>query len=411
MLVVLIFTVTFAYPSSDRVTFGAIALAFLGLSATIPTLVAMFFSGALTDRFDRGLLMRTVNLVSIVVTLGIAADFLYAPSAHVALPGPSGFYMPLWLILLYPGWAAISVTTTLFRPAYNTSIARLVPTPELARANGAIYATAAGVSATATVLAGVLLTVGPDVYALGVAFVLFVATQIALLFVGADLSVRARPHRPSLLRDARDGYAYLFRRRGLFEITILALVVNLFAAMALVEMGLYIGTWLDLSQGYWYGAMLAAGTSGVAVGFLAIPHLRFETRAGRMLILLTFLLGASLLSFGLVRSIGLALAIYFAYGAFTGMFMNVFLSTVQATVPDEMMGRVFSADELGSQALIPVGQFAGGLLVLFVTVRGSFLLAGAAIVVFAVVMLLSFGAMRAMSYRPEPAPSGEAAPT
>ncbi len=407
VLVVLIFSVTLAYPAAERATYGALALAFLGLAATIPTLVSMFFSGPLTDRHNRGILMRAVNLLSLVATVGLVADLLYAPSARIAVPGPAGFYLPVWLLLLYPAWAAISVTTTLFRPAYNTSIAHLVTARDLGIANGAIYAAAAGASTVSTLVVGVLLSIGSDVYALGVAFGLFFVTQIALLLVDVDLSVRRRSAPRSLWSEARAGYAFLFRRRGLFEITLLALVVNLFASMAMVEMGLYIGSWLGLTEGFWYGAMIATGTAGVALGFLAIPHLNFESRAGRILMVLAFVYGAALLSFGLVRFIGFALAIYFVYGMVAGMFTNVFLSTVQATVPDEMMGRVFSADELGSSALIPVGQFVGGLLVLAVTVRGSFLVAGAAILAFAVVMVFTFGAMRGLSFHPHAGPEGD----
>lgn len=403
ILVVLIFSVTFAYPSSERGTYGALALAFLGLAATVPTLVSMFFSGPLTDRYDRAALMRAVNLASVVATLGLILDLVYAPSTRIALPGPAGFYLPLWLIFLYPAWAAIAVTTTLFRPAYNTSIAHFVPTADLGIANGAIYATAAGVSTASTLTVGALLALAPSVYALGVAFGLFFATQVALLLVRADLSVRRRTAHRSLWTEARAGYSFLYRQRGIFEVTVLALVVNLFAAMALVEMGLYIASWLGLTEGFWYGAMVASGTAGVAVGFLVVPHLRFEPRAGRFLIVLAFLLGGGLLALGLVHYIGFALAIYFAYGAVTGMLTNVFLSVVQATVPDEMMGRVFSADELGSSALIPVGQFVGGLLVLFVTVRGSFLLAGTLVLLFCVLVSFLFGAMRRLAYQPRPA--------
>ncbi len=401
---------TLAYPAPVRATYGALALAFLGLAATIPTLVAMFFSGALADRRDRGLLMRAVNLVSVIATVALAADLLFAPSARIAVLGPAGFYLPLWLLLLYPAWAVISVTTTLFRPAFNTSIAHLVTARDLGIANGSIYATAAGASTAATLTVGVLLSVGSDVYALGIAFGLFFITQVALLLVHVDLSVRRSSAPRSVWSEARAGYSFLFRRRGLFELTLLALVVNFFASMAMVELGLYIGSWLGLTEGFWYGAMIATGTAGVAVGFLAIPHMRFEMRAGRILTILAFVYGAALLSFGLVRFIGFALAIYFVYGAVAGMFTNVFLSTVQATVPDEMMGRVFSADELGSSALIPVGQFVGGLLVLAVTVRGSFLVAGAAILVFAVVIVFTFGAMRRLAFHPHTASEGEAAP-
>jgi Transmembrane secretion effector len=400
VLVVLLYSVTFAYPANVRTTYAALSLAFLGLSSTLPALAAAFFSGPLADRYDRGALMRAVNLGSILATVGLVADLIYAPGTHVAVPGPAGFYVPLWLLLLYPAWAAIAATTTLFRPSYNTSVPRLVETGDLGIANGAIYSVAAAASTAATVSVGLLLTVGSSVYALGVAFVLFFGTQVALLLLDVDLSVARRTAPRSVWTEAREGYAFLGRRRGLLQITILALIVNFLAAVALVELALYIEDWLGLSSGIWYGALTAASTAGVAVGFVAISHIRFEHRAGRIIILLTFVLGAALISLALVHSVWLALPILFTYGAMSGMIVNIFLSTVQATVPDEMMGRVFSADEVGSFALIPIGQFAGGLLVLALHVQGTYLLAGGTIVLFSFVMLAFFGSLRRLAYEP-----------
>jgi hypothetical protein len=400
VLVVLLYSVTFAYPANVRTSYAALSLAFLGLAATLPALAAAFFAGPLADRYDRGSIMRTVNLGSVLATVGVVADLIYAPDTHIAVPGPAGFYVPLWLLYLYPAWAAIATTTALFRTPYNASVPRLVDTADLGLANGAINATAAGTIAAATVSVGVLLTVGSAVYALGIAFVLFFATQVALLLIDTDLSVTRRTAPRSVWAEAREGYAFLVRRRGLFELTILGLIVSFLGAVAMVELALYVESWLDLSTGIWYGAMIAASTAGVAVGFLAISHLRFEHRAGRIVILLTLVMGAAIVALVLVHSIWLALPILFAYGAMSGMIVNVILSTIQATVPDEMMGRVFSADEVGSFALIPVGQFAGGLLVLALHVQGTYLLAGGTIVAFALVMLAFFGALRHLAYEP-----------
>jgi MFS family permease len=400
VLVVLLYSVTFTYPADVRTAYAALALAFLGLAATLPALAAAFFAGPLADRYDRGSIMRTVNLGSILATVGVVADLVYAPDTHIGVPGPAGFYLPLWLLLLYPAWAAIATTTALFRTPYNASVPRLVDTAELGLANGAINATAAGTLTAATLSVGVLLTIWSAVYALGVAFVLFFATQVALLLIDADFSVTRRAARRSVWAEAREGYDFLLRRRGLFELTILGLVVSFLGALAMVELALYIENWLTLSSGVWYGALTAASTAGVAVGFLAISHLRFEHRAGRIVILLTFVMGAALVTLVLVHSVWLAIPILFAYGAMSGMIVNIILSTIQATVPDEMMGRVFSADEVGSFALIPVGQFAGGLLVLAVHVQGTYFLAGGTIVVFAFVMLTFFGALRRLAYEP-----------
>ncbi len=408
---ILIFALTFAYPASDRGTYAPLALAFLGLSSTIPTLVTAFFSGAIADRHDRGELMRVINLVSLVAIAGAVADFVIAPAGRIPLPGPTGFYVPVWLLLTYPIWAAVVISSALFRPAYNASLPKIVEPALLGRANGLIYSTAAVGSAGATLLVGALLTVLPIAYAFGVPFLLYFATQAVLLTVGADLSVPAHARRRAVWAEARDGFLYLGRRRELLEITVAALLVNFLSAVALVELGLYVGLWLGLSAGIWYGAILAASTLGVALGFVLIPRLHFEPRAGKWVVVLTALMGVALLGLGLVRSIWLALPIMFVYGMMPGMIQTVVLSTIQATVPDAMMGRVFSADEVGSYALVPVGQSTGGLLTLEVGVQGTYLVAGGAIGVLGLLMASTFGALRRLGFQPheevEP-PPGEA---
>ncbi len=387
-------------PTGSRTAYVALDLAFLGLSSAIPTLVGAFFSGALADRYDRGRLMRAINLLSIVATVLIAADIVYGPATRLPLPGPAGFFVPLWVIFLYPLWATVTVTTTLFRPAFNTAVPRVVEAAQFGRANGLIYGVAAASSLVGTIGVGVLLGATSAVYAIGVPFVLFFGTQTALLLVDVDLSVTRKTPPRSVLTEARAGFAYLGRRRELLEMTVAALIVNFLSALALVEVALYLQSWLGLSNGIWYGALVATLTAGTAIGFVLASHLKFEMRAGRMIILITGLMGIALLAFGLVRSVWLALPIAFVYGLMPGMIMTIFLSTVQATVPDEMMGRVFSADEVGSYALVPVGQFAGGLLVLALGVQGTYLTAGGAIVLFALLMVVSFGALRRLGYRP-----------
>jgi MFS family permease len=400
VLVVFLYAVTLAYPVGERVVYGAFALTFLGLSSALPTFIGAFFSGALADRYDRGRLMRIVNLFSLLGVTAAAADLLLAPAGHVSIPVTAGFYLPTWVLLLYPCWATVVVSSTIFRPAYNSSIPRLVETKDLGRANGLIYATAAIVGAAAALGVGLILTYAPDGYALVLSFVLFFGTQVILLLVDIDLSVKASPTKRTIARDAIDGFVYLGHRRELLQITIATLIINFLSALALVELGLYVGSWLDLAQGIWYGAMITASTLGVAVGFALISRFHFEPHAGRVIILLTIAMGASLFALGLVHSIWLALPVIFVYGMMPGMIMTVFLSTVQATVPDAMMGRVFSADEVGSYALVPFGQTSGGLLTSAVGVQGTYLAAGGAIVAFGLVMVVSFGALRRLGYHP-----------
>jgi hypothetical protein len=400
VLVVFIFEIVLAYPAADRTTYGAIALTFLGLSSAIPTFAAAFFSGALADRNDRGALMRAVNLVSLLGVTAAVADLIVAPADHLAFPLTPGFYLPVWVLLLYPCWATIVASATLFRPAFNTAVPRLVTTSDLGRANGLIYACAALLSAGGSLAVGGILTYYPAAYALGLSFLFFFATQVALLRIDTDLSVRRTGPVRSVAKEAVEGFSYLRRRRELLQITIAALVANFLSAIALVELGLYVASWLGLAEGIWYGAMITASTLGVALGFALISRFHFEPHAGRAIILLSLCMGLALVGLALVRSVWFALPIIFVYGMMPGMIMTVFLSTVQATVPDAMMGRVFSADEVGSYALVPFGQTAGGVLTLLVGVQGTYLAAGGGIVFFGLLMATSFGALRRLGFHP-----------
>ena len=151
--------------------------------------------------------MKTVNLIALLATAGLVADFVVLPANAIPLPGPAGFYLPLWVLLLYPGWAAVAVTTTIFRPAFNASIPRLVGPKELPVANGAIYAVAATVSAVASLVVGGVLTFVDPAYALGVAFLLFFAAQVALLLVRSDLAPTQRGPKRSVVKEASAGYS------------------------------------------------------------------------------------------------------------------------------------------------------------------------------------------------------------
>jgi hypothetical protein len=249
----------------------------------------------------------------------------------------------------------------------------------------------------------------PIAYAFAVPFLLFFATQVMLSTLRADFSVARRGRRRSVWGEAKEGFVYLGRRRELLEITVAALLVNFLSAVALVELGLYVGLWLGLSAGIWYGAIVTASTLGVALGFLVIPRVHFEPHAGRWVILLTSLMGVALLALGLVHSIWLALPIMFVYGMMPGMIQTVVLSTIQATVPDAMMGRVFSADEVGSYALVPVGQSTGGLLTLDIGVQGTYLTAGGAICFSGILMASTFAALRRLGFRPHEVETAEPA--
>jgi hypothetical protein len=64
-----------------------------------------------------------------------------------------------------------------------------------------------------------------------------------------------------------------------------------------------------------------------------------------------------------------------------GFAVTTWLSIVQIIVPNEMQGRYFGIDQLGSFAVIPVGQIVGGLAIAAVGLSWSYGIAGGAILI------------------------------
>lgn len=380
--VVLAWSIAGAYPGVPAAsTFVALALVLNGLSATVPTLASALFAGALADRARRRRLMLGANGVFVAAVGGLVVDLALLPSAPVAFPGPSGFFLPVWLIIAFPLYAALTVTTTVFRPAFNASIPKFAPKEELGRANALVYALAIAFGVVASVLASALIPVagfGPGV-AVSLALVLGLGTQVALQLTPRTID-ELPARRPTKFRaDVVEGYRYLARQPALLQLTLGSLAINFLTAMATVQLALYARAWLQLAPGQAlvYGLLYGVATVGSGVGIFLISFIPFERRAGRVLLLLIVGQGVTFALLGLVRSVPFALVDIFLFGLFPGMGQTVFLATVQSRVPNEILGRVFAADEVGSYAFMPFGQAAGGYATLLTgAVQVTFLLSG-----------------------------------
>jgi hypothetical protein len=82
------------------------------------------------------------------------------------------------------------------------------------------------------------------------------------------------------------------------------------------------------------------------------------------------------------------------------MYMTVFLATLQATVPNELLGRVLAADEVGSYAMVPFGQYFGGILTLTLgSAQTPFLIAGAGTIAVGLLML-TLRKLRSLGFEP-----------
>lgn len=349
---------------------------------------AAVVSGTLADRYDRRWLLKLVSIVALGASIAIAAVLWQDPTAAFAIVGPAGFTVPLWLLLVIPLWASLTAAVTIFRPTFNSALPKLVETRQLGTANGLLYAVTVAISAGVQVGTGLLVLEQGAVTALLVPIILLAFSLYFLIRLGPEAAAGARKRERTFLTDAKEGYRYLGIRRELLGVTIAALAINFLSAVAFVELAAYSAFFLDQSPAF-LGYLYAVGTLGAGTGALVINRIPFERHLGRFIGLMTLLMGVSVAGFALTHSAVVALTDMFLFGMFPGMIQTGFVAGVQATVPNKLLGRVFAADEVGSYAFVPAGQYVGGVVTFSAGIPVAFLGSGAGMAVVGAGLLLT----------------------
>ena len=411
LIVILVWTTTQAFPGvsgSAHTQVVALTLAMLGLSAALPTLAAATIAGTLADTMPRRSLMRVVNGVQIVAVVALAADLSVRPTTPLAVPGlPAA--IPLYLAIVFPLYATTSTASTLFRPALNASLPRLVRPAELGAANGLLLSFALLVSFGSSLLAPLLLDARGASTALIIPLTFLVIAQGSFALLTDPVDATSPAPRRRFAQELAEGYRYLLRQPALLRLTIGALALNFLSNLAFVELGLYVTVILGATSALYLGVLYAGASVGAAVGSYAVTRLPFEPRAGRYLTILALAQGVTVLALAAIRWYPLAVVDLFLYGVIPGMTITVFFAVVQATVRNDLLGRVLAADEVGSLSLLPAGQYAGGIVTLEFGVTSAFAFAGVGILLTGLGMAAS-SSVRNLGFQPHEPPEVPIAP-
>ncbi len=370
-------------------THSAIAISFLGIVQFLPTLFFGLLAGALIDRLDRRRLMLTCD-IGRAICFGTLA-------AVVLLFGVS-------LEAILAGVFAVATFSTVFRPATNAAIPRILPTSDLADGNGLLQGGSTIAQFAGSPVGGILiLTIGSAVgLALNALTFAVSATMIFLMVIpaAATPSSTVEDHRGSLFGEIREGLRFVLTQRALLIITLTAMAANFFLTMWGAFLVIYAGTHLHLGAAG-YAVLVAANTAGFGLGAI-LPGRTGADRAPGLWLLPTWgIVGFFVIGLAWVSSLWIAVPLSLVAGALLSFGNTTWLSGVQRTVPDRFLGRYFATDEAGSFAMIPAGIAVGGLLVLEWGIVGTYVVAGIGALIVNVPLFLS-PAVRAWGRRPAP---------
>ena len=347
-------------------TASALPIAYIGVSFMAATVLFSLAAGALVDRHERRKLMVLSDLVR--------AGALAALAVFLAIAGYN-----LLAILLTA--FVLGSFTTLFQPAERALTPEIVRNEQLADANALVQTSNSILQfASNTVGAGIIVIVGV-MAAFGLNTVTFLVSATLIAGIAGFSGPRnqgnsAEPaERPSMLRDIREGFSYIARNRALLELTLSAGAGNFFLSMVFQFFVVYATVVLG-------GGVLVFGVvSGLfALGWAPGAYLsaRFRTVrfAGKIWIFAGVGTGLCILALVALPYLVPAAAFAFLMGILLGLTNTTWLTAVQLIVPTEMQGRYFGLDQLGSFAVIPVGQVLGGVVIAASGVGADFMIAG-----------------------------------
>ncbi|MEE8331430.1 MAG: MFS transporter [Acidimicrobiia bacterium] len=325
------------------------------IAVRLPWLLFGLFAGVIVDRTDRLRMM-------IATDVGRAAA--YAAMAVVVVSDN------MTLLILYLAVFGVGVLETLFDTAAMSITPSLVERDQLDHANARIN----GAQIAANEFAGPPL--GAALFAIaaaapfGVNAVTFVVSVAILLSVGGSFRP-AREKRPSVTRDIRAGFGFLWREPIIRAFAIGAGVINLGYTAAAAVLVLHAQDNLGLDE-LGFGLLLASAAVGGVAGAQLAPRTirRFGRRPSVLVSVVAVAAGIAIM--GLANDLTTAAAGFALFG-FAGEIWNVVSVTYrQSVTPDEMLGRVMSGFRVIAYGAFPVGAALGGVIASTLSLRTAF---------------------------------------
>jgi MFS family permease len=344
------------------VTRDPLSLGLIGLAEALPYIGFALWAGHVADRVDRRKLTMAATVVLLACSAGLLALSLArpAPRTHVAL---------IYAIIFASG-----IARSFLNPARTALSTELVPRELLANSltwRSTTWQTAAvGGPALGGLLYG--FAGAPLAYALD--------TALMGVALAAFLSVRhtPRPRPPAAAtigRSLREGVAFVRRQPVLLGAMSLDLFSVLFGG-ATALLPIFADEILRVGpQGL--GVLRAAPAAGAVAVSLWLAHRPPVSRTGPVLLCVVAAFGATMIGFGLSRVYALSVALLVLSGGVDMVSVNIRSMLLQMLVPEHLLGRVSSVNQIFIGSSNEIGAFESGVMAKLLGAAPSVVLGGA----------------------------------
>jgi MFS family permease len=203
--------------------------------------------------------------------------------------------------------------------------------------------------------------------------------------------------RRSFRADFAEGARYVRNSRLFVELTAVVTVFNFFSGGTSALIAPYVADSLHLGS-LGFGIMVSAVGAGGIMGSYAFGKINARGYVGRLFFAMALLIAVATMIMGLFPSFYVALSMLFVFGL-AGTLVNLPVMTlIQAKVPNEMLGRVFSVLVTFMNGAGPVAAVIAGSIAVASSTQGVFAYFGFALVLTVVLSFATFGELRSASY-------------
>jgi MFS family permease len=343
----------------------ALDLGLIGLAEFLPVPLLALPAGHIADRLPR---------VKLVMFWGLADAAVMAVLLVVTIRGADQLWQFVTLAVVTGTLAALG------NPAGRSLVPELVPVEML---TGALaLRSIAGQTATIAgpALGGLLFAIKPEaVYALGV----------LLMLISSALLLRVKPPprlaaslAPATRRGLLAGISFI----GATPIVLGAITLDLFAVLfggAVALLPLFAQSILHVGP-FGLGVLRSAVAVGALVAAIRLARRPLAGHAGRTLLIVVGLFGASMIVFGLSRWFWLSVLALAVSGFVDMISMNIRSTTVALATPNHMRGRVNAVEGVFIGASNELGAFESGVAAALIGAVPAVVVGGALTVALAV---------------------------
>jgi MFS family permease len=320
------------------------ALALVGIAWSLPQVLLVIASGALSDRLERRHLMIAGDAIRFgaIGTLGVLS--ITGQLAEGSLP------IILGLVVVYGAGQAV------FQPAFTSITPTIVPADLLVQANSlAQLVRPFAMTLIGPLVGGVLITW----FGVGFAFLADAATFAFSAVMILAMRTRRTPtdeyDQTSFFGDVAEGFRYVRQQRWLL-VAMFGATVSLLAVWGPWETLVPVVVKNDLGgEASSLGFVFGAGGVGAVIAAAVFGQRGTLPRKPVTAMYLAWSLGMfGTAGFGFVTTVWQAMAVAFVTEASITYLVVVWVTLVQWLVPDRLLGRVFSLDWMISTLGVPL---------------------------------------------------------